>query len=239
VVHIAITTYGRDENSRYSLPVEYVDSVERAGGIPLLIPPGKPAVASLLEQVDGLILTGGGDISPSVYDGDTHEALYMVDSSRDDLEMELTRKAIASKLPTLGICRGMQIINVALGGTLIEHLPDVVGDAVAHRAPPREPVPHPVHLKPGSRLEKILMQAEHNPPSWHHQGIRDLAVKLEVVASAADGTIEAVEMPEHPWLLAVQWHPELTAATEPADQRLFDAFVQAAQKHREERNAGE
>lgn len=233
VVRIAITTYGRDENNRYSLPVEYVHAVGRAGGVPFLIPPVDSARASLLEHVDGLILTGGGDISPSVYGAGAHETVYMVDTARDELEMELARKAIASTLPTLGICRGMQIINVALGGTLIQHLPDVVGEAVAHRAPPREPVPHPVRLEPKSRLARILVQMEHNPPSWHHQAIRDLAVELEVVASAPDGTIEAVEMPNHPWLVAVQWHPELTAATEPADQKLFDAFVKAAREARD------
>jgi putative glutamine amidotransferase len=232
IVRIAITTYGLDEDNRYSLPAEYVDSVSRAGGVPVLIPPGDSATASLLEHVDGLILTGGGDISPTTYGGAAHETLYMVDTRRDELEMELARSAIASALPTLGICRGMQIVNVALGGTLIEHLPDVVGEAVAHRAPPREPIPHPVRLQPSSRLAKILMQTEHNPPSWHHQAIDELATELEVVASAPDGTIEAVEMRSHPWLMAVQWHPELTAATEPADQKLFDAFVKAARDWR-------
>jgi putative glutamine amidotransferase len=232
---IGITTYGKNAENRFTLPVGYVEAVRAAGGIPLLIPPGEPRFAECLELIDGLILAGGGDIDPALYGGVGHPQVLNVDTHRDRLELELAREVIASSLPTLGICRGLQVLNVAQGGTLIEHLPDAVGETVVHRTPSREPVPHPVRIKEGSRLAAIMERTEHEPFSLHHQAIRDLGNALEVVARAPDGTIEAVEMPGHPWLLAVQWHPELTAASEPADRKLFDAFVAAALESRTNR----
>ncbi|MGH8528694.1 MAG: gamma-glutamyl-gamma-aminobutyrate hydrolase family protein [Nevskiales bacterium] len=227
---IGITTYGRDRANRYTLPAEYVTAVRRAGGLPVLIAPGADTVEPYLELVDGLILTGGGDIDPHHYGGTRHETIYNVDAERDQLELALARAVVQRGLPTFGVCRGAQIINVALGGTLIEHLPAAVGDSVLHRKPPREPTPHPVQVQPGSRLAAIVGAAELHPQSWHHQAIRSAATGLKVVAHAPDGTIEAVEMPEHPWLIAVQWHPELTAHEDETQQRLFDALIVAAMK---------
>jgi putative glutamine amidotransferase len=227
---IGITTYGRDDKGRYTLPSEYVAAVERAGGVPLLIPPVPAHAARYLELVDGIVLAGGGDLDPAHYGGDRHEAIYSVDAQRDALELELARRIVEQRQPTLAICRGMQVLNVALGGSLIEHLPAVVGEDVLHRKPPRDPVPHPVRIEPDSKLASICGAAECAPMSWHHQGIRTLAPGLEIVALAPDGTIEAVEYPEHPWLIGVQWHPELTADRDPAQQRLFDALVTATSK---------
>ena len=224
---IGITTYGRDERGRYTLPGEYVAAVERAGAVPVLIPPVPEHAQRYLDLVDGLVLAGGGDMDPGHYGGSAHETLYGVDAGRDRLELELARRIVERRQPTLAICRGMQVLNVALGGTLIEHLPAVVGEDVLHRAPPRDPTPHAVAVTPGSRLASIAGTTECAPMSWHHQAIRTLAPGLEVVARAPDGTIEAVEMRAHPWLIAVQWHPELTAARDPAQQRLFDALVTA------------
>lgn len=224
---IGITTYGRDERGRYTLPAEYVAAVERAGGAPVLIPPAPAHAARYLERVDGLVLAGGGDLDPAHYGSDGHETVYSVDVERDRLELELARRMVARRQPALAICRGLQVLNVSLGGSLIEHLPAAVGEQVLHRAPPREPTPHAVRIEPGSRLEALVGARELAPMSWHHQAIRDLAPGLTVVARADDGTIEAVEMPAHPWLLAVQWHPELTAARDPAQQKLFDALVDA------------
>ena len=229
---IGITTYGRDERGRYTLPHEYVAAVERAGAVPVLIPPVPRHAARYLALVDGIVLAGGGDIDPAHYRGAAHEALYSVDAARDALELELARRIVERRQPTLAICRGLQVLNVALGGTLIEHLPAVVGEDVLHRAPPREPTPHAVAVTPGSRLAAIAGATECAPMSWHHQAIRTLAPGLEAVARAPDGTIEAVEMRAHPWLIAVQWHPELTAAQDPAQQRLFDALVHATQANR-------
>jgi putative glutamine amidotransferase len=225
---IGLTTYGRTDDDRFTLPGEYVDAVRRAGGVPLLITPGESHWLAALELVDAFILTGGGDIDPGRYDGRRHETNYGVDQERDILELAVARHLIDSGLPTLGICRGAQILNIVEGGTLIEHIPDEVGDAVLHRAPPREPVGHKIQLKPGSRLMRILEREEVEVTSWHHQAPRRVANSFEIVATAADGIVEAIEMPDHPWLIAVQWHPELTAASDPLQQKLFDAIVEAA-----------
>lgn len=225
---IGITSYGRDENNRFSLRAEYVDAIRRAGGLPLLLPPGEPHWKELFLHFDGLLLAGGGDIDPTLYGGIQHQAIYMVDPERDQVELALVKNAVDVQLPTLGICRGSQVINVALGGTLIEHLPDVVGDVVPHRLVPGQYARHPVSVTQGSNLANILDQTETMGASSHHQAIRAAAPSLQVVAKADDGIIEAVEMTGHPWLIAVQWHPEITAAEDPAQQRLFNAFVQAA-----------
>jgi len=223
---VGLTTYGRDEKNNFHLPAEYVEAVRQAGGIPVLLPHGKTDPHALLDRIDALILTGGGDIDPVEYGGTPHETLYMVDSERDKTEIALVRQVVKSGFPTLGICRGVQVINVALGGNLISHLPDVVGEKIKHRLPPREPTPHPIKLDPDSRLAKNLSVTEMSPMSWHHQAVKDLAVSLKAVAHAPDGTVEAVEMPDHPWLIAVQWHAELTAAKDPVQAQLFRALVQ-------------
>jgi putative glutamine amidotransferase len=225
---IGITTYGRNPENRFTLPAEYVDGVRRAGGIPLLIPPGEAQLEQLLPHLDGLIFTGGGDIAPKLYGGQPHETIYSIDSERDQSELTLAQRVLETELPTLGICRGLQVLNVALGGTLIEHLPDVVGDEVAHKELPHGPVPHLVQIQPDSHLAEIVQGDQVETASWHHQALKQVAPALKVVAYAPDGTIEAIEMPDHPWLVAVQWHPELTAANDASQQRLFDALVQAA-----------
>jgi putative glutamine amidotransferase len=222
---IGITTYGQDEERKFPLPRDYVDCVRRAGAVPVLLPPGELQVERLLGVIDGLILAGGGDINPTQYGGNSDETIYSLDDERDSTEFSLARLAIDTAFPTLAICRGLQVVNVVLGGTLIEHLPDEVGDDVAHRLPPREPVEHPIRVVAGSRLAEILGEAEITGASWHHQAARSVAEGLIVTAHAPDGTVEALEMPTHPWLIAVQWHPELTAGRDAAQQRLFDTLV--------------
>ncbi len=227
---IGLTTYGRGADNRYTLPADYLDAVRRAGGVPLLIAPGETRLEAILDVVDALILSGGGDIDPSRYNGKRHETNYAIDQERDALELELCRRVIDSRTPTLGICRGAQILNVAQGGKLIEHIPDEFGEKVLHRAPPREPVTHSVKLKPGSQLAGILGRDQFDATSWHHQALRGVAAGFEAVAHAPDGSIEAIEMPGHPWLIAVQWHPELSTAADPLQQKLFDAIVEEARK---------
>jgi putative glutamine amidotransferase len=224
---IGVTTETNEQNE-YVLPMEYAGAIRRAGGIPLLLPPGENHLAELLGLVDGLILSGGGDIDPRHYGSPGHPAVYLIDPPRDEMEIALALAAAASDLPTLGVCRGAQLINVALGGTLVEHLPDEIDNTIAHRLEPRGAIPHPVCISAGSRLAAVMGTDVVIGASWHHQAIRTPAPLLEVVASAADGTIEAVELPGHPWLLAVQWHPEITAGDDPVQQRLFDALVGAA-----------
>jgi putative glutamine amidotransferase len=211
-----------------NLPRKYVDAVRRAGGHPLLLAPGEPDLQGLVERFDALLLAGGGDVEPVIYGGEAHPSIYGTDPERDADELALARIAVDSGLPTLAICRGMQVLNVALGGTLHEHLPDVVGETVAHRAPPREPVPHGVAVESGSLVARTMGACAITPMSWHHQAIDRLADGLGVVARAPDGVVEAVELDDHPWIVAVQWHPELTAASDPTQQALFDGLVAAA-----------
>ena len=177
-----------------------------------------------LCQIDGLILIGGGDVCPSCYEQESHETVYMTDSQRDRYELDLFKAALDVDIPVFGICRGIQVMNVALGGSLHQHLPDVVGDEVRHRLPPREPVNHTVFAEPDSRLATILQTEEFDAPSWHHQAVDRVAEPFVAVAYARDNTIEALELPDHKWCIAVQWHPEL-APDDPIQQRLFTDFI--------------
>ena len=226
MVTIGITTYARDEEGRYSIPGLYLDAVRAAGGIPILLTPGEPQVESLLSQVDGLLLAGGGDVNPDRYGSSGHAEVYAVDEARDVLEFNLVSMALEQQLPLLGICRGLQVINVALGGTLIEHLPDVIEDKTAHCLVPRAPTEHAIELAADSRLAGIYQETHFSAASWHHQAIGDVAPGLTIVGRAPDGTIEALEMADHPELIAVQWHPELTAETDPIQQRIFSTFIE-------------
>ncbi|HXV99398.1 MAG TPA: gamma-glutamyl-gamma-aminobutyrate hydrolase family protein [Anaerolineae bacterium] len=234
---IGITTYGRNDKGLFGIDVEYVEAIRRAGGIPVLLPPGELYQDELLERLDGLIISGGGDVEPGRYQGADHAAIEYVDPERDASEIKLAQIVVEAGLPALNICRGAQVLNVALGGTLIEHLPDEVGDEMDHRATPEGFVHHPVTIEPNSRLSGIVGQTEVTSASWHHQAVRQLAPSLKAVAFAADGTIEALEMPGHPWLIAVQWHPESIAAHDPANQRLFDALVEAATLQMKQRSS--
>jgi putative glutamine amidotransferase len=205
-----------------------VSATRRAGGVPVLIPPGESNHESLYGRLDAMILTGGGDIHPNRYGGQAHSTIYMTDADRDEMEIAIVRQVIELQIPTLAICRGAQVVNVALGGTLHPHIPDVYGELVQHRLPPREPTLHRVQVDANSALGGLLGVAEFEAASWHHQSIDEVGSNLQVVARASDGVVEAIEMRSHPWLVAVQWHPELTAATDPVQQRLFDALVDAS-----------
>jgi putative glutamine amidotransferase len=229
---IGITTYAANSNGDIPLPHQYVSSIRRAGGIPLLIAPGEPHLDALLDTLDGCILAGGGDICPSRYGGRSHETIYMVDVERDESELRLAAELLTRRLPTLAICRGLQVLNVALGGTLHPHLPDVVGETVAHRAPPRLPTPHPVRLRSDSRLADILQATEVMCVSWHHQAVERPGRGCRPVAEAPDGVVEAVEIDERPELIAIQWHPELSSHADPVQQRLFDELIRLAGRAR-------
>lgn len=227
---IGITTYHRNEKGYIQLPGQYADAVRRAGGIPLLIQPGEPRMDELMTILDGIILSGGGDVDPALYTDKKHEKVYWVDQERDQSEMELARRSLDENKPLFCICRGLQILNVALGGTLITHIEDEVEEAIAHRQPPRDPIAHEVAIKSDSLLADIMESANVTTASWHHQSIDQIAPGLEVVAKASDGVIEAVEMPGNPLLIAVQWHPELTAHEDASQQKLFDELVRLAKE---------
>jgi len=236
---IGITTYHRDERGYIQLPAVYADAVRRAGGIPLLIQPGEPRMDELMEVLDAMILSGGGDLDPALYTDEQHEQVYWVDQERDRFEIDITNRAMNEDKPLLCICRGMQILNVAMGGTLITHIPDAVEDAIAHRQPPRDPIAHEVEIDPDSDLARIMQKPQVKTASWHHQAIGKLAQGLKVVGKAPDGVIEAVEIPEKPSVIAVQWHPELTAHEDETQQKLFDEIVKMCLKKDERKeNSG-
>ena len=232
---IGITTYGPDTQDRklseFHLPQCYVDAVAAAGGLPVLLAPSEASVEETLERLDALVLSGGGDLDPASYGGTGHETVYMVNEPRDRFELALAERSIARpELPVLGICRGMQVLNVALGGDLDAHLPEVYGESVTHRLPPREPVLHDVRVERGSVLEGIYDALEFPVCSWHHQSVRKLGRDLVPIARAPDGVIEALVYRGHPWALAVQWHPEMQTAEDPRQRRLFAALVERARR---------
>ncbi len=232
---IGLSTRGRDEEGRYALSARYVAFVRRAGGHAILLPPEETEIGMLLQRIDGFILSGGGDIDPSLYGGSPHKQIYGVDMGRDQSEILAAKYAVESRFPLLGICRGIQVMNVALGGTLMEHLPDRVGEAVLHRLPEKKESDHSVKLIPGSLVAKIFGREALDVPSCHHQAIDRLASPLKGVAHSPDGIIEAVEMPAHPFFVGVQWHPELSESS--LQQKLFDAFIEAASSSRLHKNA--
>ncbi len=229
---IGLTAYGRDPQYTFALQPEYLEAVVRAGGSPVLLPPIAPDVAACLDRLDGLILTGGGDLGPPGEDTGTgrDRRLEKLDPLRDAFERRVARHAMETGLPTLAICRGMQLVNELYGGTLHRHLPDDLPGGVAHRLPPRYPIPHPVALAAGSGLAAIVDTDTLATVSWHHQGIASLGEGLRATAWAEDGLIEAFEpeSPDHPWFQAVQWHPEMSAAYDVNQQSLFDGLVTAA-----------
>ncbi|MGL6070192.1 gamma-glutamyl-gamma-aminobutyrate hydrolase family protein [Craterilacuibacter sp.] len=231
-VLVGLTTYPAGAGHGPHTPPEYIDAVVRAGGVPVLLPHTHHGNAEhwirvWLSRLDAVVLIGGGDIAPE-HTARTHETLYGIHSGRDHTELALARALIKARLPTLAICRGLQLFNVALGGSLHPHLPDVVGETVAHRSPARAAVAHPVSLEPASTLAALLGSQQVTPLSWHHQAVSRLGHGLQAVAWADDGIIEALTLAGFPELIAVQWHPELTAGDDARQQSLFDEIVRLA-----------
>ncbi len=221
---IGVTCYSRDEKNKFSIPAGYLEAIERAHGIPVIIAPGTDP-ADFVEKLDGFMLTGGADVNPAEYSGEHDETVYGVNVERDQFELELARTILFRGAPLLAICRGLQVLNVALGGTLIEDIPKMVGTAVAHRAKDVSRVYHWVEIAPNSMLSRICGLTEFNCPSFHHQSVRDLARDFEAVAWSADNVIEAIESSKYPSVIAVQWHPEYVADSDESQQRLFDTLV--------------
>jgi putative glutamine amidotransferase len=210
-----------------ALPRAYPDAVRRAGGIPVIVDDA-PDPGALLQRVDALVLTGGPDLDPTNFGEDRHPAVYGVDPNADAFEIGLARLSVEREVPTLAICRGIQILNVALGGSLHQHIPDDPG--VAPHGRPGEPngqLEHRVTLDDGSLLAQVMGETQVVASCHHHQAIAKLGDGLRVTARARDGIVEGLEH-DSAWLLAVQWHPEDTAAEDPAQQRLFDALVARA-----------
>jgi putative glutamine amidotransferase len=205
------------------LPQTYVDAVAQAGGAPVLLPP-VPGIEAAVNHLDALIISGGPDVAPQRYGAEPGEHTVVIRPDRDAAEFALLNAALAIDLPVLGICRGMQLINVALGGTLIQHLPDAVGHD-GHSPVLGAMGEHKVTIEPSTQLAGIAGAGLHAVPTHHHQGVDRLADGLVASAWAEDGLIEAFEQPARPFLIGVQWHPEAGQ-----DGALFRALAQAARR---------
>ena len=221
----------------YGVPASYVDSVRRAGGrATLLLPDADASVADLLEGLDGLLLIGGGDIEPS-RSGGASERVYGIDPVRDDFEFALLGEADRRRMPTLCICRGMQVMNVAFGGTLFGHLPDE-GRFGDHGQPTSgEQHLHPISVEAGSEIADATSVAVVASSCHHHQGVDRVGDGLRASARAADGLVEGIERVGAGWMVGVEWHPEDTADVDAAQQGLFDALVERARATRDGRGA--
>jgi gamma-glutamyl-gamma-aminobutyrate hydrolase PuuD len=228
---IGITSYA--EQARWGqwdlpaalIPLSYVQAVEAAGGRPLIVPPSEEGVEETLEAIDGILLSGGGDLDPAVYDAEPHPATSGVRAERDRAELALLEGALAREMPVLAVCRGSQVLNVARGGDLLQHLPEVVGDE-KHKERLGEFSEHEVEVRPDSRLGALVREPS-LVKSSHHQGFGRLGEKLVASAWADDGTIEAIEDPSHRFALGVLWHPE-----EGEDAALFRGLVEEARIYR-------
>lgn len=232
-------TAGHSKN-KFGLPIihllrTYVDATIAAGGIPVIIPSELSTTdwQVLYAKLDGVILSGGADIDPSIFNGEPLPNVYDIDAERDMLELAMARQVVEDEKPFLAICRGFQMLNVALGGTLYTHITDQFSDKLKHETDkdkPRDYAAHEIKVEEGTRLSEILDEPILKVNSWHHQGVKDIPPLLKVTAHASDGLVEGMEIPAHPFAIAVQWHPEWMPQV-PAMQRLFKAFIDAAQQN--------
>jgi len=232
---IGITAYAEEarwgvwEAPAALIPLAYVSAVERAGGRPLLVPPSDDGIEETLAILDGLLFSGGSDLDPETYGAEAHPETNGVRAERDQAELALLEAALARDMPVLAVCRGSQVLNVALGGDLVQHLPEVVGDE-RHKHTPGVFADHDVEVLPGTKLQALV--GDHAPvKSHHHQGYGRLGDGLREAARADDGTIEAIEDPERRFALGVLWHPEAGE-----DAALFEALVEEARRYRAERS---
>ena len=231
---IGITTRNSKDIDRHpttSLQHTYTNAILQAGGLPILIPSMLPEedFFALYSRVTGLLFTGGGDVSLDYFKGDNHPRISEMDEARDATEINLMRAAINDGKPILGICRGAQVMNVALGGTLYTHIQDQLPNALDHDYPGylRRVLVHSVSVDASSRSAEILGEALLQVNSLHHQGLKELAPGLRASGHAPDGLVEMVELTSHPYAISVQWHPEWLT-DQLSMRRLFKSFVDAA-----------
>lgn len=226
---MTLRRHGEPPTTEMALGMTYVRAIEAAGALPVVMPPLPPAdVPALVARLDGLVLSGGPDLAPGAYDAQPHAELGATEPDLDVFEYAVAHEALRLKLPILGVCRGAQALNVARGGSLHQHLPDVVGDAIAHRQAEDGRVPtHVVDVLAGSRLAGVLGSLHLSVNSFHHQAIDRLGIGLRACAWAPDGTIEGIEDATLPFVVAVQWHAE-TLVNLPAHLALFNELVAVA-----------
>ena len=230
-VAVGITIGDSGEPEIFGLRDDYVRAVEEAGGLPLVLAPGRPEHApEFLDRVDALVLTGGADLDPALYGEEAHPTVTRVFPERDAFEIGLVREAIARDMPTLAICRGHQLLNVATGGTLVQDIPSQVEAATDHDPDAeRWECCHDVDVLPGTRLRAILGRERVPVNSFHHQAVKGLGRGLVLSAQASeDGVVEGMEMPDRRFVIGVQWHPESFWDRTPGFQPLFESLLRAA-----------
>ncbi len=239
---IGITSWLRDDSDRLerwaAVRETYVGAIRTAGGLSIILPiadDDPELIADCLAAVDGLVFTGGGDVAPAYYGESADERCHEPDRERDLFEIHLARAALARRTPVLGICRGLQVLNVAAGGTLYQDIGCRPGTSLLHaaRGEDRRKLIHAVRVLPGTRLHAIMGVAESRVTSTHHQFVKDLAPGFRLTAeSVEDGIVEGLEQPDRPFLVAVQWHPERMYQDHPEHLALFRALVAAAEQAR-------
>lgn len=210
----------------------YVEALRRAGAIPVIIPPQPENAVDVIDSLDGILLAGGEDCDPAVYGEEAHETVQPMDRRRQENDLSLARMARERNIPTLGICLGMQMMNVAGGGTLIQDIDSAVDTSIRHVSSPDDRARHGVTVDPGTELATLIGSGEFSVNSSHHQAVGRVGDGLRVTAKSPDGIVEAIEDPQHPFYVGVQWHPEDMPGEEAAT-RMFDAFVGAARHHAE------
>ena len=230
-IGIVCASGGSEQKERYSLPEQYVSAVVAVGGYPVLLPCCEPVdAASALDAVHGLLLPGGGDVDPAWFGEEPLVGIGTIDPVADAVEISLCRAFVEAKRPVLGICKGCQVMNIALGGDVYQDIHAQTQSVLQHRqTAPAWHATHAVRVVEGSLLERIVGARELKVNSFHHQGIRRLGDGLSASALASDGIVEAVEHRELPFLLGVQWHPERTFHRQPWDRAIFGAFVRACE----------
>ena len=214
----------------YALRQNYADAIAAAGGLPVTLPHDAGLTPEYLDHIDALVVTGGAfDVDPSLYGGGERHATVVVKEGRTAAELALTQGALARGKPVLGICGGQQLLAVVLGGTLIQHIPDTIPDALAHEQPnPRHEPGHAIAVTPGTLLHRIVGNTSMQVNSAHHQAVRDPGPHAVINAIAPDQVIEGIEDTRHAFCLGVQWHPEFLI--DPGDRRIFDALIAACAK---------
>ena len=221
----------RDQAFTYTT---YTEALRKAGAIPVLIPPQPENAAEILSELDGIVLAGGFDCDPTVYGETPHPTVEPMDPRRQTNDLALAKVARERGVPTLGICLGLQVMNVAAGGTLVQDIDSHMETEIQHASEPENRARHDVTIEKGTKLASILGAREHNVNSSHHQAINKVGEGFRVTAHAPDGVVEGLEDPKHPFYVGVQWHPE-DMPGEPSATSIFGAFVQAAQRYAEEK----
>ena len=231
---IHVTPGQRDRAFAY---VTYAEAVRRAGAIPVIVAPQPENADELMAALDGVLLAGGFDCDPALYGEERHETVETMDERRQPNDMALAEAARRHGVPTLGICLGLQMMNVAAGGSLIQDIDSQHDTEIQHASIPEDRARHDVIIEQGTQLAGVLPAGEYNVNSSHHQAIRNVGEGLRVTAHAPDGIVEGLEDPRHPFYLGVQWHPEdMTGET--SATTLFAAFIDAAKKHAETKHDG-